>query len=64
MALPQQQQAASFGTRFKEPGASGIDEVKDGSTEVKTIYDLQGRKLVEITQPGFYIVNGCKVYVK
>ncbi len=64
MALPQQQQAASFGMRFKEPGTSGIDEVKDGNTEVKTIYDLQGRKLVEITQPGFYIVNGCKVYVK
>ncbi|MBR5813275.1 MAG: hypothetical protein IKY37_02375, partial [Bacteroidaceae bacterium] len=64
MALPQQQQAASFGMRFKEPGTSGIDEVKDGNTEVKTIYDLQGRKLIEITQPGFYIVNGCKVYVK
>ena len=28
-----------------------------------TIYDLQGRKIEEVTVPGFYIVNGEKVYV-
>ena len=64
MALPSQQQAASFGMRFKEPETTGAEEVKTENGEVKTIYDLQGRKLTEITQPGFYIINGKKVYVK
>ena len=64
MALPRQQQAASFGMRFKEPETTGVDEVKTENGEVKTIYDLQGRKLTEITDPGFYIINGKKVYVK
>ena len=43
---------------------TGIDEVKTENGNVKTIYDLQGRKLTEITEPGFYIINGKKVYVK
>ena len=64
MALPQREQAASFGMRFKEPETTGAQEVKTENGEVKTIYDLQGRKLTEITQPGFYIINGKKVYVK
>ena len=64
MALPSQQQAASYGMRFVEPGTTGAEEVKAENGEVKTIYDLQGRKLNEITEPGFYIVDGKKVYVK
>lgn len=40
-----------------------IDEVKGDSGNVKTVYDLQGRKLVSVTSPGIYIVNGKKVYV-
>ena len=64
MALPLQQQAASYSMRFVEPETTGVDEVKTENGEVKTIYDLQGRKLTEITDPGFYIVNGKKVYVK
>jgi hypothetical protein len=64
MALPQREQAASFGMRFKESETTGAQEVKTENGEVKTIYDLQGRKLTEITQPGFYIINGKKVYVK
>ena len=64
MALPQREQAASFGMRFKEPETTGAEEVKTENGEVKTICDLQGRKLTEITEPGFYIVDGKKVYVK
>ena len=41
-----------------------IDEVKTENGEVKAIYDLQGRKLTEVTKPGFYIVDGEKVFVK
>ena len=64
MALPSQQQAASYGMRFVDGGeTTGADEVIGENGEA-IIYDLQGRKLTEITKPGFYIVNGKKVYVK
>ena len=39
------------------------DEVKGDSGNVKTLYDLQGRRLVKVTSPGIYIVDGKKVYV-
>ena len=64
MVLPSQQKAASYGMRFVTPGATDIDEVNGEDGMVKTIYDLQGRKLDEITEPGFYIVNGKKILVK
>ena len=54
--------ASSFSFRF--PGTTGIDAVEGESGELKTIYDLQGRKLTEITVPGIYIVNGEKVLIK
>ena len=53
-----------YGMRFIDDSATGVDGVKDESGEVKAIYDLQGRKLTEITEPGMYIVDGKKVYVK
>ena len=47
--------------------ATGIDEVNDEvkgeNGEVKTIYDLQGRKVTHPTK-GIYIINGKKVLVK
>ena len=40
-------------------------EIEEFETELEdTIYDLQGRKLSEITEPGIYIVGGKKIFVK
>ena len=54
--------AAYYSFRF--PGTTGIEEVKTENGEVKTIYDLTGRRVEAITAPGIYIVNGKKVLVK
>jgi hypothetical protein len=54
--------SASLGFRFD--GATGVEDVKTENGEVKAIYDLQGRKLSEITEPGFYIIDGKKVWIK
>ncbi len=54
---------ASYSFRFGE-GTTGISEVKGENGNVKTIYDLTGRRVEEITAPGIYIVNGKKVLVK
>ncbi|MBQ8336302.1 MAG: beta-N-acetylhexosaminidase [Bacteroidaceae bacterium] len=42
---------------------TAIDDVKTENGEVKTVYDLQGRK-VENPIKGIYIVNGKKVMIK
>ena len=43
---------------------TAIDEVTGENEEVKTIYDLTGRRIENITNAGIYIVNGKKVLVK
>jgi hypothetical protein len=48
----------------KSPVASGIDEVKAEDGKVQGIFDLAGRRLNAITEPGIYIVDGKKVLVK
>ena len=70
MRVPDGGAQNAFSMRF-DGATTGIDEVKGEPTvdasqngEVKTIYDMQGRKLSEITMPGVYIVNGKKVVVK
>ena len=55
--------AASYSFRFGE-GTTGIEEVKGENGNVKTVFDLTGRKVNEITAPGIYIVGGKKVLVK
>lgn len=44
-------------------GATYIKEIEHEEFK-EAIYDLQGRKLSEITKPGMYIINGKKVYKK
>ena len=57
------QGAANFSFRFGE-GTTTIEEVKTENGNVKTVYDLTGRRVEAITAPGIYIVNGKKVLVK
>ena len=64
MRVPGGNETASFGMRFVDYGTTDIDDVKGENGDAKIIYDLQGRKLTEITEPGFYIVDGKRVYVK
>lgn len=49
---------------FKFVGTTDIDSVNSENENEKAIYDLQGRKLSEITEPGIYIVDGKKIMVK
>lgn len=42
---------------------TGIDELKNQNTKVKTVYDLNGRKL-EKPGKGIYIINGKKRFMK
>ena len=51
----------------KSPVDTGIEEVEDvkgESGKVKGIFDLTGRRLNAITEPGIYIIDGKKVLVK
>ena len=58
-------QAIGYSFSFDWSDTTGIEDITTTETaEEATIYDLQGRKLNTITAPGFYIVNGKKVYVK
>ena len=54
--------AASYSFRFGE-GTTAIENV-EVENEVKTIFDLTGRRVEAITAPGIYIINGKKVLVK
>ena len=54
----------SYSLRFEGEGTTGINEVKGENGNVKTIYDLTGRRVEAITAPGIYIVNGKKTLVK
>ncbi len=47
-----------------EANNTGVDELNAENEKAKTVYDLTGRRVQEITKPGIYIVNGKKVIVK
>ena len=57
------QAAAAMYSFFLGGATTELDEVEGENGQVNAIYDLQGRKLVKVTSPGIYIVNGKKVYV-
>lgn len=46
----------------RDNSSTGIEEIE--SEKVQTIYDIQGRRVLRITSPGVYIVNGKKQIVK
>jgi hypothetical protein len=45
-------------------GETSIENVTVENTAVKGIFDMQGRKIENITAPGLYIIDGVKVLVK
>ncbi len=49
---------------FEDGSTTGVEELECENGEAETIYDLQGRRLTEITEPGVYIIDGNKVLVK
>jgi hypothetical protein len=57
----------SLSIRFDDGETTDIDEVFDDvkgeNGKMKTIYDLQGRK-VEVPNEGLYIIDGKKVIIK
>ena len=50
-------------TAYEFTGVTDIENIQ-GENEVKTIYDLTGRRVETITASGIYIINGKKVFVK
>jgi hypothetical protein len=58
-------QIVDFMIEVVDPTGTEIDEVEEEVNPVfEGIYDLQGRKLDEVTKTGIYIVNGKKVFIK
>ena len=58
-AVPSNAKALKF--NFDTTGMEGVKVETEGK---KVIYDLSGRRVNEMAQPGIYIVNGKKVMVK
>ena len=54
----------SVSVRFDDGETTGVDEIAGECTEGKYIYDLQGRKINDITESGIYIIDGKRVLVK
>lgn len=68
LCYPTEVAVSSTGYSFAIGGtgrdATGVGELKSENGKVKGTYDMQGRKLTEITEPGLYIIDGKKVHIK
>lgn len=68
LCYPTEAAVSSTGYSFAIGGTgrdtTGVEELKNENGKVKGIYDLQGRKLTEITEPGLYIIDGKKIHIK
>lgn len=47
-----------------DEASASVSSVNEDVSLSQTIYDVHGRRLTAMTSPGFYIVNGKKVYKK
>jgi hypothetical protein len=52
-----------IGVFYADDTTTGISNISLNQA-AQTVYDLQGRKVRNIAQPGLYIVNGKKILVK
>ena len=43
---------------------TAVENIDVVANAEQVIYDLHGRRVVEVTAPGVYVVNGKKVFVK
>ncbi len=48
---------------FGKETTNFIEDIEE-ENDATVIYDLQGRRVTEVTQPGLYIINNKKVFVK
>ena len=56
-----QNYAAGF--RLLDPEQTGIS-LTELDAETETVYDLQGRRVLRVKTPGFYLINGQKRFVR
>ena len=54
--------ATKFTFRFDD--ATGIEDLLEGLNSGDVIYNVQGRRIMKITESGIYIVNGKKRFIK
>ena len=69
LMIEENSQSAPAMLSFNFDGSTtDIDDINDADAVVNKnnsgVYDLQGRKLERVTEPGIYIVNGKKVFVR
>ena len=62
--LPYSSTANATKFTFKFDDATGIEDLLEGLNSDDVIYNVQGRRIMKITESGIYIVNGKKRYIK